>query len=148
MDPSGIVRHDVSRAVALLAVAACFGVFPGCSADSGIRSPGRPCTANWVPGISIRVVDAETDEPAACGTSSIVTAAGYSAALDDYCEAYPRSPWLQGAWERRGVYRVSLQKPGYQTWTSEEIVVTGDECHVHTIELEARLERTAAARAR
>jgi len=35
-----------------------------------------------------------------------------------------------GAGEREGTYTITVEAPGYETATLENVVVTGDECHV------------------
>jgi len=145
MDRFSRIRSGTVIVVCAVMAVACCGVLHGCSTDATAPTSGRLCTAQFVPGISIRVVDAETGLPAACGTIAVVTAGTYSAAMDDACElsrSWPQeSAWLWGAWERPGVYAVSLERPGYRPWSRAGLVVTADECHVQTIELEARLER-------
>lgn len=43
------------------------------------------------------------------------------------------------AYERRGTYTVSVSASGYATWSKSGIVVTGDQCHVITTPITAKL---------
>lgn len=45
---------------------------------------------------------------------------------------------LLGAGERQGMYQVIVRKPGHADWV-RGILVTGDRCHVKTVELTALL---------
>lgn len=47
---------------------------------------------------------------------------------------------LMSAGERPGTYTVTVSKPGFRDWQRAGIVVTADECHVHPVELSARLQ--------
>lgn len=42
-----------------------------------------------------------------------------------------------GAGEREGTYLVTFSAPGYQTRTVSGVVVTGDECHVTPVRVDA-----------
>jgi hypothetical protein len=112
----------------------------GCSEDSD--SP--VCTTEWVPGIVVTVLDAATGHPAACGAAVWILEGEYVEELEPRCLAgLPdslQSPEVRGAHERAGVYTVFITKPGYRPWSLGPIVVTEDECHVHRVRLEARLE--------
>lgn len=103
------------------------------------------CTAESVPGIAIKVVDAETGEPAACGAAAWLIAGSWSELLEDSWNcAEPeslQSPWLKGAHERSGTYTVLVLKEGYIPWSRSNVRVVQDDCHVHTVTVEARLVR-------
>jgi hypothetical protein len=122
-----------------MAVISCL-LLHGCGTD-----PTHICTGEFVPGICVSVIDATTGQPAACGATGWVIENGYSQAMDDQCQAgLPdslQSAALCGAWERAGIYTVFIVKAGYQPWSRGRVVVRADECHVHTVALEARLER-------
>lgn len=45
------------------------------------------------------------------------------------------------AYERRGTYTVSVSASGYATWSKTGVVVDGDQCHVSTVSVTARLVR-------
>ncbi|MBK9303476.1 MAG: hypothetical protein IPM94_06230 [bacterium] len=122
----------------LLATALC-----GCD-DSSPHSP-RPCTAQYVPGIEVMILDAETRLPTACGATVWLTDGGYQEQAADLCvEGLPDSlqySMIMGAYEREGVYTVVVTKAGYEPWTMSSVQVAGDECHVFTQRLVAFLKR-------
>jgi hypothetical protein len=112
----------------------------GCDSDTALL-----CTDELVPGICVSVVDAASGQPVACSACGWVIENAYSEALEGFC--HPSLPdsvqdsRLYGAWERAGVYTVFIVKPGYRSWSRSGVEVTEDECHVHTVFLEACLER-------
>ena len=116
-----------------------------CSCDDSSPHSPRPCTAEYVPGIEVMILDAETRLPAACGATVWLTDDGYLELAVDHCvEGRPDSlqyPWIMGAYEREGVYTIVVTKAGYESWSMSSVQVTGDECHVHTQRLEAYLQR-------
>ncbi|HBI01320.1 MAG TPA: carboxypeptidase-like regulatory domain-containing protein [Flavobacterium sp.] len=86
------------------------------------------CTQEAKAGLNITVKDAVTDELLSTGVTVIAQDGSYSETL----EQFPNEevPVFIGAWERVGTYVVTVSKEGYQTFTSEPIVVTADVCHV------------------
>ncbi|GGD17165.1 carboxypeptidase-like regulatory domain-containing protein [Flavobacterium orientale] len=86
------------------------------------------CTQEAKAGLNITVKDAVTDEVLSTGVMVIAQDGTYTETL----EQLPNNeiPVFIGAWERVGTYTVTVSKEGYQTYTSELIVVTADVCHV------------------
>lgn len=86
------------------------------------------CTQEAKAGLNITVKDAVTDEVLSTGVMVIAQDGTYTETL----EQLPNNeiPVFIGAWERVGTYVVTVSKEGYQTFTSEPIVVTKDVCHV------------------
>lgn len=100
------------------------------------------CTANVAAGISIRVFDAPTGNPAACGATATVTAPGFSEVDHVPGNGTPgcdNSMSILAALERAGTYTVVVSKPGYQDFRADNVVVTSDVCHVTTVRIDARL---------
>jgi hypothetical protein len=90
----------------------------------------------------VEVRDSGSGEPAACGATGLAHEGAYIEALTGLDDCVTQSDtWvhLLGAWERAGVYTVTIRKPGYQDWIREQVVVTADECHVRTVKLQADL---------
>lgn len=105
-----------------------------------IDGPGVICTANFVFGLSVAVQDSTTGAPAASGAELIARDGAYA----DTAGFPPGRPDLDAqplvsAGERPGTYTVTVRKPGFVDWVRSGVVVTADECHVHTVELTARL---------
>lgn len=137
----GLFGHGAAFRLMIVCTTFMGILLPLCGCDS---YDGIFCTAEYVPGICISVVDAVTGSPAACGATAWVIDDEYSDLLSDSCvPSQPdslQSPVLRGAWERPGVYTVFITKLGYRPWSCGDVVVTEDRCHVRTVELEARLE--------
>jgi len=116
-----------------------------CTVVAGCSDGPFSCTAESVPGIEVKVLDAETGHPAACGAVAWLVSGSWSEEMDaSWGCTEPdtlQSPWLRGAYERAGNYSVLVLKDGYIPWSRSGLRVFEDECHVHTIRLEARLER-------
>lgn len=93
------------------------------------------CTQEARAGLNVTVEDAVTHAVLTEGVRVVATEGAYSETL----EHIPGSDVFSGAWERQGGYVLTVSKEGYQTYTSETIVVTADVCHVipqnRTVEL-------------
>lgn len=97
---------------------------------------GAVCTMQFVYGISATVTDAATGADITPGSSLIVREGTYV----DSVAAGPGS-FLAAAGERAGTYEVTVRRSGYHPFSRSGVVVTRDECHVHPVRIEARLER-------
>jgi len=92
------------------------------------------CTAQFVYGITVHVVDATTGLPVSDGLSGNLQDGSYSEAMMAFGSD------LVGAGERAGTYAVTVTATGYSEWSTSEVVVTADECHVIPVSLEPRLQ--------
>jgi hypothetical protein len=105
--------------------------------------PGIGCTEELRAGLVVEVRDAPTGLPAADGATGEITDGGYTETLLlEGGMLMPPNPALQlvGAWERPGIYNVSIAKAGYRFWRQPSVVVTADSCHVETVRIQAALE--------
>ena len=86
------------------------------------------CTQEAKAGLNITVKDAVTNEFLSSGVTVIAQDGSYTETL----EAFPQSdiPVFIGAFERVGTYTFTVSKEGYQTYTSELVILTADICHV------------------
>ena len=91
------------------------------------------CTAEFVYGIEITALDAETDAAVSDGLSGVAIRASTSSAMEVVGNT------LLGAGEQAGNYAVVVSASGYEVLTRTDIEVTEDECHVRTVHLTARL---------
>jgi hypothetical protein len=96
------------------------------------------CTLVAVAGLNITVKDAATLETLYLDVTILAQDDNYSETLepftgDDFAV-------FNGAWERSGTYIVTVSKEGYQTFTSEPIVVGQDVCHVIPVQMEVLLQ--------
>lgn len=101
--------------------------------------PGRICTTEARVGIQVSVRDSLSGLPAAGGAVAVIQDQSFI----DTLRAIPfaDSLMLYGAYERPGVYTVLITKSGYRNWLRTNVVVNKDECHVITVQLDARLQR-------
>ena len=120
--------------------------FVACGAEQGDPAVDQTgvvlCTLETFSGLSVEIRDAVSGAPGACGASGTLEEGAYVEALTDagQCRRIPDSPYLWGAFGRAGTYRVTVTKPGYQTWVQEPVIVAFDGCHVIPVVLQANLE--------
>lgn len=91
------------------------------------------CTMEARSSITVSVLDAATGDSLSVTPSGTVRDGEFQEEL----QAFGNS--LSGPFEREGTYDVSITAPGYASWDTTGVVVTADECHVHTVVLTARL---------
>ena len=112
----------------------------GCQAITGRDTV---CTTDVLPGLVISVLDSATREPLGPGTLIVVRDGAYA----DTARAFlphgvgGEAQRFAFAFERRGTYDVTVERSGYRTWRRNGVRVSGDECHVRTVELTALLQR-------
>lgn len=87
------------------------------------------CTQEAKAGLNITVKDAVTSEVLSTGVTVIAQDGDYTETLEAFTGDNETTIFI-GAWERVGTYTVTVSKVGYQTYTSELIIVTADVCHV------------------
>jgi hypothetical protein len=125
------MAHFLQRPVLAmgLAVAAC------------TTPTAQVCTESVEPGIVVRIVDSVTGEPKASMVKGEATAPGYADSLRAY-ESLGTGQLLSlaGAFERAGVYAVTIRGSGYRDWQADQIRVAPGGCHVKTVTLTARLQ--------
>jgi hypothetical protein len=115
-----------SKLVLLGLVTACAGA----ADDSG----EVVCTAEFVPAIEVRAVDARTGEPIADFSGWV----GAGESRETFATA--GSGIAHAAGEAPGTYAVHVSAPGYQPWDTAGVVASADECHVLTRRVEAMLK--------
>jgi hypothetical protein len=100
------------------------------------------CTAEARPALMVGLADSLTG--ATTGFTSVTIRAIDGAYADSIVmPTYPdqfNGP-VPLAYERKGTYTVSVSASGFATWTKSGIVVTGDQCHVSTVPVTAKLVR-------
>ena len=95
------------------------------------------CTAQFVYGISVDVVDSGSGAPLADSATLTLRAGSHveSATLS------PDGLTMNGAGERAGNYTVAVARPQYHNWVRTEVQVDADECHVIPVKLRAELQK-------
>ena len=119
--------------VALLWAILLSVVLSGC----GLVDPVS-CTDNFVYGIVITAVDAETGTAVSEGLQGVTIRSSTSSDMEVFDNT------LLGAGEQAGNFAVVVTAPGYELWTKTDIQVTEDECHVRPIRLTAELLQVPA----
>jgi len=131
------------RLTALLPARSGFAPIPAGSyrATFVVTQSGTVCTEEARPALSIGLADSVTGRSTGFSNVSIVARDG--AYADSVTQAtYPAAPFngpVSLAYEHRGTYTVTVRADGYAPWQRSGVVVTGDQCHVATVSLLARL---------
>ena len=102
-----------------------------------LRNPppgGTVCTDLFAYGVSASVASAASDAPIAQATLTL-REGDYSEVM----QSFPNGDYV-GAGERAGTYTLIAEAPGFETKIIPDIVVTADECHVHGVHEEVRLQ--------
>ena len=105
--------------------------------SSGSEPPAIACTLEARAAIGVTVIDSVTKQPLAGATVTVVRAEGYTESV-----TMPDSSGMNQvgmAFERDGVYVVTVTRTGYRDWQAKDVVVTRDECHVQPVSLEAAM---------
>jgi hypothetical protein len=102
------------------------------------------CTEQLVFGLSLEVRDAATGDPIAHDATASIRDGAWSEEVRAYNPGDPNALYLVGAAERRGLYAITVAKPGYAAWDTTGIRVVGDECHVQTVTLKVDMNRVEA----
>ncbi len=106
-------------------------------ATSGCSWAPTVCTDEARSTLSVQVRDARTGEPAAVGARGSIREGAYT---DSLTVVSPSAMTAVNTFERPGTYDVTVTKPGYRTWTAEDVRVTADACHVRSRSILAKLE--------
>jgi hypothetical protein len=105
--------------VFVLAVIVCFF---GCKEEDDITI----CTLQFVYGLNITLVEANSTNPATGEINATIKDGSYEEVLQNIESNVP----FFGAGERRGTYILTITSDRYKTFVSAPILVTADECHV------------------
>jgi hypothetical protein len=85
------------------------------------------CTTEAKAGLNVTVINSQTNVPIVEDVVIIAQDGSYQETL----EYFPGGEFVfSGAYERMGTYTITVTKTGFQTFTSQAITVTRDECHV------------------
>lgn len=131
----------MNRFLLLVAVLGCLSA---CRApEAAPAAPAAPpaegdCTVSAIAGITVTAVDSLS--------STSLSASGRVEAHDgtyqEIATAFGGNPLrYYMAYERPGIYEVTVELSGYQRWTQSGVTVRSGRCHVVTVDLVARLVR-------
>ena len=90
------------------------------------------------PALSVEVTDSITSAPLASGARVIASDGAFADTAIGEGSDSARSLAL----DRAGTYTVTVDREGYAPWSRHGVHVTGDDCHVHTVKIFARLQRS------
>lgn len=93
------------------------------------------CTQQFVYGLTVTIVDQSTSTPIAGDATMTLRDGTYEEVVTDSWDGST----LSGAGERPGTYSVTIEHPGYATWTRADVAISADECHVIPVTLTAEL---------
>lgn len=106
----------------------------GCSSVA----PGKACTREARAGITVDVRDSVTNALIGRGARIIARRGAVADTARD--TGFGDGPFAL-AYERAGVYFLTVEQSGYRTWTRDGVEVTAGECHVNRVSLLSRLQR-------
>jgi hypothetical protein len=103
---------------------------------------GTACTTEARPGILVEVRDSTSGEPATAGATLLAVSGAYRDSISYPANAPDNLVTMALAYERAGVYAVTVTRPGYSPWRAPAWVREGS-CHVKTMRLFARLQASS-----
>jgi hypothetical protein len=101
-------------------------IFLGCKEG---KNSDTFCTLEFVYGLNINLIDANTSETITDDVNVIIKDGDYEEVLTNT----ESDTHFFGAGERPGTYTITITSNNYKTFISEPVVVTGDVCHVTTV---------------
>ena len=124
--PIRLIRSGTVGGALLVLLSGCY--------QSGTVEP-IVCTAQFVFGLTVTVVDQSNGDPIADDATMTIRQGSYEEVVTDSWDGSTMS----GAGERPGTYTITIEHPGYETWTQTGIEITADDCHVIPVLITAQL---------
>lgn len=112
-------------------------LLPACSPER----PVKVCEYWVLPAVAVEAVDAGTGAALTATAAGFVREGSYTDSLQ-WCSTGNYPGTRCGAFERPGTYEVEVRHQGYSTWATHGVVVTMGSCHVNTVMVTARLNRS------
>lgn len=97
------------------------------------------CTEELRPALIVTALDSVSEAPVSNAIMSV-----RDGTFVDTLDVYGNKGY--GPSERPGRYTVNVQAATYQSWTTSNVEVTADVCHVITVELTAKLQPNGGTR--
>ena len=99
------------------------------------------CTDEFRYGLLVYVQDSATGASIASGSTLLARDGAFRDALSFPGGRADLDPLpLHTAGERPGTYQITVTKPGYVSWTRNNVSVTAGVCHVNRTDITARLQ--------
>lgn len=98
------------------------------------------CTLSIEPGIRVTITDSVSGEPRAADAVGVAREGMFVDTLRPGVSQGNVMISRQGADERPGFYEVVVRAPGYAEWVRNGVIVRAGDCHVNSVQLEARLQ--------
>ena len=104
------------------------------------------CPLSVEPAIVVRITDARTGAPRAAGARGIVRDGEYTDSLiPSSMDGAGVMLTRQAAEERPGLYDITIEHDGYETWVRRFVWVGSGECNVNTRRIDAELMPVSSA---
>lgn len=116
--------------IVLSIISVCFS---NCKDDDNFNPIN--CTTVYIYGLNITLKDVSNNSIITNNINIIATDGVYQETLT----RIENSDYFIGAGERAGTYILTITSPDYDTYTSESIIVSADDCHVITEVIELTL---------
>lgn len=97
------------------------------------------CLTVYQPGFIVTITDSLSGEPRSEIATAIVTDGAFVDTLVPYLFSASGEVAKAGAYERPGTYDLLVTAPGYLEYRRTGLQLTAGECHVRTLEVDARL---------
>ncbi len=114
------------------------GLIPMMPTMNSQNQPTEACTPSHEPAIRVTITDSVTNAPLEATVA--VSADNFQEELELNGVMASGHPVYGGAFERPGLYTITVSREGYTTSVVEEIEVEHDGCHVLTQQLDVRLQ--------
>ena len=101
------------------------------------------CLTYAAPSVQVMPRDAATDAYLGAGATLVQHSGTYIDSISlplDYAPPYEQELVVSSAFERPGIYELTVRRAGYADWVRTNVHVSANSCHVETVRLEARLE--------
>jgi hypothetical protein len=99
------------------------------------------CTADFRIGLYLNAIDRVTHQWLDCVEARISNVDGFVFIHKNSCSAAGQLAFG----ETRGTFDVTIDHPGYESWTMTDVLFEGDECHVSPTQVNAHLTPAAGA---
>jgi hypothetical protein len=123
----------------IMKIVACGALLVGGVLVWGLGGCSVSCTLAPRPSFDVSVVDSASGGPVDVPVTVVISDGVFR---DSAHVGVGESQRMAILFERPGNYRVEVRAAGYASWIRDGLRVREDECHVQTLELVVRLQRS------